>query len=183
MDPDKGSASLHRPPRLLDQARDKLRTLHCSYRMEQQYLQWIQRFIFFHGKRHPRNMGAPEVAAFPAKTTLGFPVKPTSVAVKAISAHSHPLFEVPSRSPTLAGVMPSSCNSARVQAFCPVRVRSKNRAGMSPDSTSLKTGSFGCPAKLLLGTLRETRLFLAESVQRMPGRKRNRPERPHGKGR
>lgn len=51
-------------PRLLDQARERLRTLHYSYRTEQQYLQWIRRFIVFSGKRHPREMGAPEVEAF-----------------------------------------------------------------------------------------------------------------------
>jgi len=51
-------------PRLLDQARERLRTLHYSYRTEQQYLQWIRRFILFIGKRHPREMGAAEVEAF-----------------------------------------------------------------------------------------------------------------------
>ncbi len=52
------------PPRLLDQVRYKLRTLHYSYRTEQQYLQWLRRFIRFHDKRHPRTLGAPEVEAF-----------------------------------------------------------------------------------------------------------------------
>jgi hypothetical protein len=44
--------------------REKLRTLHYSYRTEQQYLQWVRRYILFHQKRHPREMGAPEVEAF-----------------------------------------------------------------------------------------------------------------------
>ncbi|MGC8841259.1 MAG: phage integrase N-terminal SAM-like domain-containing protein, partial [Candidatus Sumerlaeaceae bacterium] len=35
-----------------------------SYRTEQAYLRWIQRFILFHNKRHPREMGAPEIQAF-----------------------------------------------------------------------------------------------------------------------
>ena len=64
MDPHKDAAPTRRPPRLLDQARDKLRTLHYRYRTEQQYLQWVRRFILFHDKRHPRTMGAPEVEAF-----------------------------------------------------------------------------------------------------------------------
>lgn len=63
MDPHKDPAPTGRPPRLLDQARDRLRTLHYSYRTEQQYLQWVRRFILFHDKRHPRTMGAPEVEA------------------------------------------------------------------------------------------------------------------------
>jgi integron integrase len=64
MDPHKDPTPTGRPPRLLDQVRDKLRTLHYSYRTEQQYLQWARRFIRFHDKRHPRTMGAPEVEAF-----------------------------------------------------------------------------------------------------------------------
>jgi integron integrase len=50
--------------RLLEQVRDKLRAMHYSYRTEQAYLDWIKRFILFHGKRHPREMGAREIEAF-----------------------------------------------------------------------------------------------------------------------
>jgi len=64
MDPLQGPAPAVHPPRLLDQVRDKLRTLHYSYRTEQQYVQWVRRFILFHDRRHPRAMGAPEVEAF-----------------------------------------------------------------------------------------------------------------------
>ena len=53
-----------KPKRLMDQVRDKLRKLHYSYRTEQAYCDWIKRFIWFHGKRHPRAMGANEVEAF-----------------------------------------------------------------------------------------------------------------------
>jgi len=53
-----------RPRRLLDQVRDKLRTLHYSPRMEDAYVGWIKRFIFFHGKQHPKDLGAPEVEGF-----------------------------------------------------------------------------------------------------------------------
>jgi len=52
------------PPKLLDQVRDKIRVKHYSIRTETQYVQWIKRFIFFHGKRHPRDLGAAEVEAF-----------------------------------------------------------------------------------------------------------------------
>jgi len=51
-------------PKLLDQVRDFIQTKHYSIRTENQYLQWIRRFILFHGKRHPRDMGAPDVEAF-----------------------------------------------------------------------------------------------------------------------
>jgi site-specific recombinase XerD len=64
MHPHKDPAPTAHPPRLLDQAREKLRALHYSHRTEQQYLQWARRFILFHGKRHPRAIGALEVEAF-----------------------------------------------------------------------------------------------------------------------
>jgi integron integrase len=51
-------------PRLLDQVRDALRVRHYSLRTEASYLQRIKRFIPFHGKRHPRDMGEPEITAF-----------------------------------------------------------------------------------------------------------------------
>lgn len=52
------------PPRLLDQVRDVIRLKHYSIRTEQSYIHWIRRFIRFHGRRHPRDMGADEVTAF-----------------------------------------------------------------------------------------------------------------------
>lgn len=58
---------LQTPPRgarLLDQVRDAVRRRHYSYLTEKAYRHWIRRFILFHGKRHPREMGEPEVAAF-----------------------------------------------------------------------------------------------------------------------
>jgi integron integrase len=51
-------------PRLLDLVRERIRTLHYSYRTEKTYCGWIARFIRFHGLRHPETMGAPEVEAF-----------------------------------------------------------------------------------------------------------------------
>lgn len=51
-------------PRLLDQVREVIRLRHYSIRTEQAYLHWITRFILFHRKRHPADMGAAEVAAF-----------------------------------------------------------------------------------------------------------------------
>lgn len=51
-------------PRLLDQVRDRLRTKHYSIRTEKSYVDWIRRFILFHNKRHPQEMGAAEVEQF-----------------------------------------------------------------------------------------------------------------------
>ncbi len=51
-------------PRLLEQTRQVLRTFHYSVRTEENYIQWIRRFIFFHNKRHPKDMGEKEVRAF-----------------------------------------------------------------------------------------------------------------------
>lgn len=52
------------PPKLLDQLRAKIRLRHYSIRTETQYVHWVRRFILFHGKRHPKDMGGPEVEAF-----------------------------------------------------------------------------------------------------------------------
>jgi len=51
-------------PRLLDRVRAALRARHYSRRTEKAYVHWIKRYIFFHGKRHPAEMGAAEVTAF-----------------------------------------------------------------------------------------------------------------------
>jgi Phage integrase, N-terminal SAM-like domain len=44
--------------KLLDQVRDVLRKRYYSIRIEQAYVDWIKRYIFFHGKRHPQEMVA-----------------------------------------------------------------------------------------------------------------------------
>ena len=51
-------------PRLLDRVRAALRARHFSRRTEEAYVAWIRRYIFFHAKRHPAEMGAPEVTGF-----------------------------------------------------------------------------------------------------------------------
>ena len=52
------------PPRLLDRLRAAIRVRHYSIRTEDAYADWARRFILFHDKRHPLNLGASEVAAF-----------------------------------------------------------------------------------------------------------------------
>ena len=51
-------------PKLLDQVRQTIRTRHYSPKTEESYVHWIKRFIFFHDKRHPTQMGAKEIAQF-----------------------------------------------------------------------------------------------------------------------
>jgi len=53
-----------RHPRLLDQVREVIRMKRYSIRTEEAYVQWIKRFILFHDKRHPRDMGPEEIRQF-----------------------------------------------------------------------------------------------------------------------
>jgi len=53
-----------RPKKLLDQVRDAIRLKHYSRRTEESYVGWVKRFILYHGKRHPNDMGRPEIEAF-----------------------------------------------------------------------------------------------------------------------
>lgn len=52
------------PTRLLDQIRQAIRRKHYSIRTEEAYVNWVKRFILFHHKRHPAQMGVPEIEAF-----------------------------------------------------------------------------------------------------------------------
>jgi integron integrase len=56
--------SFPHPPRLLARVRDRIRFKHYSLRTEEAYVDWIRRFIVFHDKRHPSELGAGEVEAF-----------------------------------------------------------------------------------------------------------------------
>ena len=51
-------------PKLLDRMRAEIRVRHYSIRTEETYLDWARRFILFHEKRHPKDMGADEVQSF-----------------------------------------------------------------------------------------------------------------------
>jgi hypothetical protein len=61
------------PPRLLDLVRDAIRRKHYSVRTERAYVHWIKRFIYFSGKRHPKDLGAAEVSVF-LNHLLGFAI-------------------------------------------------------------------------------------------------------------
>ena len=51
-------------PKLLDRVRAEVRMRHYSRRTEEAYVHWIRRYIVFHDKRHPRELGANDVTAF-----------------------------------------------------------------------------------------------------------------------
>ena len=53
-----------KPKKLLDLAKEILRRKHYSIRTEEAYIGWMVRYIRFHNKRHPKNMGVPEIEAF-----------------------------------------------------------------------------------------------------------------------
>jgi integron integrase len=53
-----------KPPKLLDQVRAYLRVKHYSPKTEEAYINWIKRFIYFHNKRHPKEMGSEEIREF-----------------------------------------------------------------------------------------------------------------------
>ncbi|HTL22282.1 MAG TPA: phage integrase N-terminal SAM-like domain-containing protein [Steroidobacteraceae bacterium] len=55
---------LDRAAELLALARERMRTRHLALRTEQAYLQWLQRYVDFHGGRHPQELGAHELEQF-----------------------------------------------------------------------------------------------------------------------
>lgn len=52
------------PTRLLEKVRRKIRLKHYSIRTEEAYTSWIKRYILFHGKRHPEEMGSREIETY-----------------------------------------------------------------------------------------------------------------------
>ncbi len=59
-----------KPPRLLDRLRREIRVRHYSLRTEMAYVDWVKRFILFHGKRHPSQLGIGEVESFLSNLAL-----------------------------------------------------------------------------------------------------------------
>ncbi|HSN87741.1 MAG TPA: site-specific integrase, partial [Thermoanaerobaculia bacterium] len=58
------SQSGRREPRLLDRLSEAIRARHMSKRTEEAYVQWVRRYILFHGRRHPSELGEREINAF-----------------------------------------------------------------------------------------------------------------------
>jgi len=58
------AAESERPQKLLDQVTFCCRRRHYSKRTAEAYAYWARRYVLFHGKRHPRDLGEVEVRAF-----------------------------------------------------------------------------------------------------------------------
>lgn len=76
----------NQPATLLGRVREVIRYKHYSIRTERAYVDWIRRFVNFHGRKHPRKMGADEVRAFLGHLTSGLDV--------AVSTHQQALSEL-----------------------------------------------------------------------------------------
>lgn len=63
---------------MLDALRHAIRVRHYSIHTEEAYVDWVRRFIRFHGRRHPRELGAPEVAAFLTHLAVDRTVAPST---------------------------------------------------------------------------------------------------------
>lgn len=72
------SNSNNPPKKLLDIVREKIRVKHYSIRTEQAYTQWIKRFIYFHNKRHPSEMGEKEIEDFLSHLAIKENVAPST---------------------------------------------------------------------------------------------------------
>ena len=59
-----GAGRGDKPVRLLDQVREEIRSRYYSRRTEEAYVHWVKRFVYFSGRRHPRELGEAEVTAF-----------------------------------------------------------------------------------------------------------------------
>ena len=68
----------NRPVRLLDSVRQTLRVHHYSHRTEQSYTHWIKRYILFHNKQHPKDMGADHLTAFLTHLAVNRKVSPST---------------------------------------------------------------------------------------------------------
>ena len=77
---------MERPPaKLLDRVRHLIRVKGYSIRTEQSDVSWVRRFILFHNKPHPRDMGKDEIEAYPTHLALNHHVS-TSTQNQAFSA-------------------------------------------------------------------------------------------------
>ena len=99
----------NRPKKLLEQVSDQIRLKHYSYRTEETYVQWIRRYIVFHNKRHPKEMGTPEIEAFLTHLAIDQQVSPPQPEIKH-SAQSSSSIATFSNKSLIAALMPSEQN-------------------------------------------------------------------------
>lgn len=122
--PESAATSPSSQPKLLDQVRDRIRRKGYSIRTEKSYAHWIKRFILFHDKRHPKDMGAAEVEAF--LTSLAVDADVAAATQNLALSECHAIVQGSSRGrqpgdrrSRSAGHRPRSVG--RRDPFCPVR--------------------------------------------------------------
>jgi site-specific recombinase XerD len=71
-------ANTPRPPGLIQRYREELQARHYAKRTVATYEQWLRRFLRFHGRRHPREMGSGEVNAFLTHLAVELKVSPST---------------------------------------------------------------------------------------------------------
>jgi integron integrase len=65
-------------PKLLDVMRNKIRLKHYSLKTEKSYIAWVKRYILFHNKQHPKDMGKVEIEKFLTDLAINRNVSPTT---------------------------------------------------------------------------------------------------------
>ena len=127
-------------PGLLQVVRSQIRTRHLSYRTEVVYLHWIRRFIRFHGRRHPREMGAPEVEQFLTHLAVERKVS-ASTQNQALQAFLFLYRHV------LAIELPWLENVTRARAACPRSRVGPRRCGIYLPRTCWPTATTSAPCR------------------------------------
>jgi integron integrase len=131
------------PPKLLDQVRARIRVKHYSIRTEDQYVFWIKRFIYFHGKRHPRELGVGEVEAFLSDLAVNGHVA-ASTQNQALSALLFLYKEVLEiELPWLDGITRAKASQRLLVVLTPAEVRA---------ALDRMDGTYGLMTRLLYGT-------------------------------
>ena len=94
-----------KPPKLLDRVRSTMRLNRYSPRTEEVYVDWIKRFIRFHGVRHPQEMGADELKALLSHlaTQMNVAASTQNQAFSGAPFDSLPKMRVPFHRPGVAG--------------------------------------------------------------------------------
>jgi hypothetical protein len=90
--PNQPATSAPKPgePRFLEQVANACRVKHLAYRTEQSYVAWVKRFILFHNKQHPKDMGTVEIRAFLTPGAMPTALRGHANAQRDRKAHAHP---------------------------------------------------------------------------------------------
>ncbi|MGE0642016.1 MAG: integron integrase [Thermoanaerobaculia bacterium] len=130
-------------PRLLDRLSSECRRRRRSLRTEQAYRHWVRRYVLFHGKRHPTEMGGPEIAAFLSHLAVAAKVSPSTQnqALAALLFLYREVLEVP------LGVLPPAVRAKRPKRLPVVLSRDEVRKVLAAIE-----GVEGLVARLLYGS-------------------------------